>query len=101
MKAQVYTDPPQHVAVGAACAGPLVPRSGRRVLATAAAAALLIDVDHAVAARSLRLRDTTSLPVRPRTHSLLTALGAGALVGAAAGPAHGWAAFGALTSHVL
>src|SRR5689334_10527 len=101
MNVQVYTDPLQHVAIAAAVAGPLVPRAGARVLATAAAAALLIDIDHAVAARSLRIRDTTSLATRPRTHSLLTALGAGTLVGAAAGPLHGWAAFGALASHLL
>jgi membrane-bound metal-dependent hydrolase YbcI (DUF457 family) len=101
MKAQVYTDPLQHVAIAAAVTGPLVPRTGRRVLATAAAAALLIDIDHAVAARSLRIRDTTALPVRPRTHSLLTAVAAGAAVGAAAGPVHGWVAFGALASHLF
>jgi hypothetical protein len=101
MNAQVYTDPLQHMAIAAAVAGPLVPRTGSRVLATAAAAAVVIDVDHAVAARSLRVRAMISLPARPRTHSLLTALGAGAVVGVAAGPAHGWAAFGGLASHLL
>jgi membrane-bound metal-dependent hydrolase YbcI (DUF457 family) len=100
-RVQVYTDPLQHMAIAAAVAGPLVPHAGARVLATAAAAALVIDVDHAVAARSLRIRDTTSLAARPPTHSLLTALGAGAVVGAAAGPLHGWAAFGGLASHLL
>jgi hypothetical protein len=71
------------------------------VVATAVLAAIVIDVDHAVAARSLRVRHTTSLATRPRSHSLLTALGAGALVAAAAGPMHGWAAFGGLVSHLL
>jgi membrane-bound metal-dependent hydrolase YbcI (DUF457 family) len=71
------------------------------VLATAVAAALVIDIDHAVAARSVRINATTSLPTRPRTHSLVTAVGAGAAVGAAAGPVHGWVAFGALVSHLL
>jgi hypothetical protein len=71
------------------------------VLVTAVAAALVIDIDHAVAARSVRIRATTSLPTRPRTHSLVTAVGAGAAVGAAAGPVHGWVAFGALVSHLL
>ena len=80
---------------------PLVANAGRRVMATAVAASFVIDLDHAVAARSLRVRATTSLPTRPRTHSLLTALGTGGLVGAAAGPAHGWAAFAGLTSHLL
>ncbi len=98
---QVYTDPLQHALIAAAVAAPLVPRAGRRVLATAVAPALAIDVDHAVAARSLRVRDTTGLATRPRSHSLLTALGAGAVVGAAAGPVHGWAAFGGLVSHLM
>ena len=71
------------------------------MLITAVAAALAIDIDHAVAARSVRIKATTSLPTRPRTHSLVTAVGAGAAVGAAAGPVHGWVAFGALVSHLL
>jgi membrane-bound metal-dependent hydrolase YbcI (DUF457 family) len=98
---QVYSDPFQHALIAAAVAAPLVPRAGARVLLTAVAAASVIDVDHAVAARSLRVSATTALDTRPRSHSLLTALGAGALVTAAAGPLHGWAAFGGLTSHLL
>ena len=98
---QVYTDPLQHALIAAAVAAPLVPRAGWRVLVTAVAAATVIDVDHAVAARSVRIRATTSLATRPRSHSLLTALGAGTLVAAAAGPLHGWAAFGGLVSHLL
>ena len=100
-RVQIYTDPLQHALIAAAVAAPLVPRAGRRVIATAVAPALAIDVDHAVAARSLRVRDTTGLATRPRSHSLLTALGAGAVVGAAAGPVHGWAAFGGLVSHLM
>jgi membrane-bound metal-dependent hydrolase YbcI (DUF457 family) len=42
-----------------------------------------------------------SLPARPRSHSLLTALGAGALGTAAGGAVHGWAAFAGLASHLL
>jgi hypothetical protein len=98
---QVYTDPLQHALIAAAVAAPLVRPAGRRVLAAAVAAALAIDVDHVVAARSVRIRDTTSLPTRPRTHSLVTALGAGVAVARAAGPVHGWAVFGALASHLL
>ena len=97
----VYTDPLQHVLIAAFVTAPLVPREGRRVLATAAAAALAIDLDHAVAARSIRVADTTALATRPRTHSVVTALGAGAVMAGAAGPAHGWAAFAALVSHFL
>jgi membrane-bound metal-dependent hydrolase YbcI (DUF457 family) len=98
---QVYTDPLQHALIAAAVAAPLVRPAGRRVLATAVAAALVIDVDHAVAARSVRVRDTTALPTRPRTHSLVTAVAAGAAMARAAGPVHGWAVFGALASHLL
>jgi hypothetical protein len=97
----LYSDPLQHAAIAAAVAAPLVPRAGPRVVATAVAAATVIDVDHAVAARSLRVRSMTALTTRPRSHSLLTALGAGAVVGAAAGPLYGWAAFGGLASHLL
>jgi hypothetical protein len=68
---------------------------------TAVAAALVIDVDHAVAARSVRIRATTGLDTRPRTHSAVTALAAGAAVGLAAGPVQGWAAFAGLASHLL
>jgi hypothetical protein len=98
---QVYTDPLQHALIAAAVAAPLVRPAGPRVLASAVIAALVIDVDHAVAARSVRIRDTTGLPTRPRTHSLVIALGAGAAVTRAAGPLHGWATFGALASHLL
>jgi hypothetical protein len=98
---RVYSDPLQHALIAAAVVAPLVPRAGSRVVITGVAAALAIDVDHAVAARSLRVRATTSLATRPRTHSVLTALGMGAVVGAAAGPVHGWAAFAGLTSHLL
>jgi membrane-bound metal-dependent hydrolase YbcI (DUF457 family) len=98
---QVYTDPLQHALIAAAVAAPLVRPAGRRVLATAVAAALVIDVDHAVAARSVRIRDTTGLRTRPRTHSLVTAAVAGTAMARAAGPVHGWAVFGALASHLL
>ena len=98
---QVYSDPLQHALIAAAVVAPLVPRAGRAVLGTAVAAALAIDVDHAVAARSVRVRDTTALATRPRTHSLVTAAAAGTVVALARGPVHGWAAFGALASHLL
>jgi membrane-bound metal-dependent hydrolase YbcI (DUF457 family) len=100
-RVRVYTDPLQHALIAAGVAAPLVPRAGWRVLLTAVTAATVIDVDHAVAARSVRIRATTSLAMRPRTHSFFTALGAGVLVAAAAGPLHGWAAFGGLVSHLL
>src|SRR4051794_41830299 len=98
---QVYSDPLQHALIAAAVAAPLVRPAGRRVLVSAVIAAVVIDVDHVIAARSVRVRDTTGLATRPRTHSLVTALGAGAAVARAVGPLHGWATFGALASHLL
>jgi len=38
-----------------------VPQAGGRVIATAVGAGLVIDIDHAIAARSLRIDATTSL----------------------------------------
>jgi hypothetical protein len=98
---QIYSDPLQHVLIAAAVVAPLAPRTGRAVFGTATAVALLIDIDHAVAARSVRVRDTTGLPVRPPSHSLLVAAAAGALVAVRAGPLHGWAAGAARVSHLL
>jgi len=98
---RVYSDPFQHAAIAAAVVAPLTLGTPRRVLATAIAAALAIDLDHVIAARSARPRDTTALDQRPRSHSLVGAAFVGALVAARAGPAHGWAAFAALGSHLL
>jgi hypothetical protein len=98
---QIYSDPLQHALLAAAVAAPLVPRGGRAVLVAAVVPALVIDLDHAVAARSMRIAATTSLATRPRSHSLLTAAGTGALVGTAAGPLRGWATFAGLASHLL
>ena len=62
---------------------------------------LVIDVDHVIAARSARRATPPGSHQRPRSHSLLAAALAGALVAARAGPAHGWATFAALGSHLL
>jgi membrane-bound metal-dependent hydrolase YbcI (DUF457 family) len=97
----VYSDPLQHAALAAVVVAPLAARTRQRVVGTAVATALVIDLDHVVAARSARPRDTTALPARPRTHSLVTAVGVGCVVCAVGGPWHGWAAFAALGSHLL
>ena len=94
---QVYTDPLQHAAIAATVAAPL----GRAAVRAAVTAALVIDLDHAVAARSVRVRDTTALDTRPRTHSIVTALTAGLVVARARGPVEGWAVFSGLVSHFL
>ena len=98
---RIYSDPLQHAALAALVVAPLAARTRDRVVGTAVATALVIDLDHVVAARSARPRDTTALSARPRTHSLLTAAAVGGVAWAAGGPWHGWAAFAALGSHVL
>ena len=101
-RAQVYSDPLQHALIAAAVVAPLAGRAGRRVVATAVVAAIVIDVDHAVAARSVRVRDTTALadaPAQPQPASPRSAPARGRRRGGR--PAHGWAAFGGLVSHLL
>jgi membrane-bound metal-dependent hydrolase YbcI (DUF457 family) len=98
---RTYTDPLQHAALAVLVVAPLAARTRERVVGTAVAAALAIDLDHVVAARSARPQATTALPVRPRTHSLVTAAGVGCVAWAVGGPWHGWAAFAALGSHLL
>jgi hypothetical protein len=94
----VYSDPFQHAALAAVVVAPLADRQAVR---TAVLAALLIDVDHAVAARSVRVSRTTGLATRPQTHSVLSAVLAGGAVAAAVAPVQGWAAFAGLSSHLL
>jgi membrane-bound metal-dependent hydrolase YbcI (DUF457 family) len=93
---RVYSDPLQHALIAALVAAPL----GRRAAATAGAVAVAIDVDHVIAARSLRVDALIGLDTRPRTHSLAAALAAGALLGRR-DPAQGWATFSGLVSHLL
>jgi LexA-binding, inner membrane-associated putative hydrolase len=100
-RAVACADPLLHALLAGAVVAPLVPRAGRGPLLTAVAAGTLIDLDHPVAARSLRPRAMLSLSTRPPSHSLLVAVGAGALGATAGGPVHGWAAFGGMVSHLL
>jgi membrane-bound metal-dependent hydrolase YbcI (DUF457 family) len=90
-------DPFAHALLAAAVVAPL----GRRPILTAVLAGTLIDVDHAVAARSARPSAMLTLRTRPRSHALLVTLAAAAVGTAAGGPTHGWAAFAGLTSHLL
>jgi membrane-bound metal-dependent hydrolase YbcI (DUF457 family) len=98
---EAYADPLLHALVAAAVAAPLVPRRGRGPLLAAVAAGTLIDLDHPVAARSLRLEAMLSLDARPPSHSAVVAVATGTAAAAAAGPVYGWAAFGGLLSHIL
>lgn len=100
-RAVATTDPLVHALLAAAVAAPLVPRGGRGPLVTAVAAGTLIDVDHPLSVRSLRLGPMIGMATRPRSHSLLSALVAGAVGAAAGGPVHGWAAFAGLSCHLL
>jgi membrane-bound metal-dependent hydrolase YbcI (DUF457 family) len=90
-------DPFAHALVAAAVTAPL----GRRAVLTAVVAGTAIDVDHAVAARSLRPSAMLTLRTRPRSHTLFAAGAAGVAGGLAGGPVHGWAAFAGLASHLL
>lgn len=90
-------DPLAHAVLAAAVAAPL----GRRAALTAVMAGTAIDVDHAVAARSLRPSAMLTLRERPPSHTLLATLVAGAGGAVAGGPVHAWAAFAGLASHLL
>jgi LexA-binding, inner membrane-associated putative hydrolase len=90
-------DPLAHALIAAAVTAPL----GRPAVLTAVLAGTAIDVDHVVAARSLRPSAMLSMPARPASHALLVAAVAGAAGAAAGGRVHGWAAFAGLASHLL
>jgi membrane-bound metal-dependent hydrolase YbcI (DUF457 family) len=90
-------DPFAHALLAAAVVAPL----GRRPMVTAVVAGTVIDVDHAIAARSARPSAMLTLRTRPRSHTLLATVAAAAVGTAAGGPLHGWAAFAGLTSHLL
>jgi hypothetical protein len=96
-RAEGYSDPLLHALVAAVQALPL----GRGPVATAVGASALIDLDHIVATRSLAPAELWTMGRRPPSHSIGSAVAAGAIVGAIAGPRHGWAAFGGLLSHIL
>ncbi len=95
------TDPLVHGVYAAAVLGPLARRGQWRPLLAGVVAGTMIDVDHAVAARSLRLTDLWSLPARPRAHSLILATLAAGATWRAAGSRYGWAVFAGLWSHLL
>jgi hypothetical protein len=90
-------DPFAHALLAVAVTAPL----GRRAVLTAVMAGTAIDVDHVVAARSVRPSAMLTMPTRPATHALLAAAAAGAGGALAGGPVHGWAAFAGLASHLL
>ncbi len=79
----VWLDPIAHVVLAISVTLPWIValRLPRSYLLLAAAAALLIDIDHVVAARSFSLTAAISLPGRPISHSLLFSTGAAVIFG--------------------
>jgi hypothetical protein len=70
---EAVADALAHLATGLAVALPATPhvRDPERFLATAAISAMFIDLDHIVAARSIKLHSTMTMPNRPASHSVL------------------------------
>ncbi|MBX6341686.1 MAG: metal-dependent hydrolase, partial [Thermomicrobiaceae bacterium] len=71
-----------HAGTALAVTLPALPyvRDPARVLRVAVTSALLIDLDHVVAARSVRLRRCMTMDQRPASHSALTPLAGAVLV---------------------
>ncbi|MDI3339697.1 MAG: metal-dependent hydrolase [Sphaerobacter sp.] len=93
-----------HVGTALAVASPVSPyvRDPGAFLRVAVASALLIDLDHVVAARSLRLTRWMTMPARPPSHSLLAPLLLATLAERLAPERHlGLAAVLGLGSHLL
>jgi len=100
-RARVYADPFLHAGFAALVLSPTVRRSGWGPLRAGVAAGLIIDLDHIVAARSVRVEKTTGMPTRPRPHNLFLATAASAAAWRAAGRKYGWGVFAGLWSHLL
>ncbi|MCX2727225.1 metal-dependent hydrolase [Thermomicrobium sp. 4228-Ro] len=75
--ARAISDGLAHAALGLATSLPAArcTPDPKRVLAGALLGALVIDLDHIAAARSIRLQTCMTMPQRPVTHSLVIALG--------------------------
>jgi len=73
-----------------------------KLIVIAGLAAMLLDLDHVVAAGSLSLYDITHLPARPVTHSLLFSAACGILASILSySRINGWLIFCVLASHVV
>jgi LexA-binding, inner membrane-associated putative hydrolase len=90
-----------HGAAAGLCAVWLLPGYGWRPLASAIAAGILIDLDHAVAARSLDPLNMMSIGARPPTHSLLAAVLFGIVAGRLLGAVCGYAVAIGMLAHLL
>jgi len=99
-------DSPVHATLALLVVSPLILRKSIhltfKAIMVAGLAAVLLDLDHVVAADSFFLYDITHLTARPDTHSLLFAIGCGLLASILnRNVTNGWLIFGALASHVL
>lgn len=90
-----------HGAAAGLCAVWLLPGYGWRPLVSAIAAGILIDLDHAVAARSLDPLKMMSLAARPPTHSLVAAVLFGIVAGRLLGSVCGYAVGIGIVAHLL
>jgi membrane-bound metal-dependent hydrolase YbcI (DUF457 family) len=90
-----------HAGVAAICSWPLGRKWGARSVLVAVLSGTVIDVDHAIAARSLAPRRMMRLAERPATHSLLGVLLVAIVTGAVCGRRLGYAAGIGAASHVL
>jgi membrane-bound metal-dependent hydrolase YbcI (DUF457 family) len=100
------TDPLVHCGVGLIVLAPVwLRQAGRKRIALAVlsgAVAVLIDLDHVIAARSFSLYAITHLDGRPFTHSLWAAAALAVIVLVVRRQwAEGWVVFGAITSHIV
>ena len=102
---RLLSDPVVHGIIGALMMAILRARRPawpRQAILLGALLAMSIDIDHAIAARSLDLHKMITLDMRPPTHSLTFSFAAGAVVGLVLrNGASFWFVFVALASHVL
>jgi hypothetical protein len=90
-----------HGSTAGLCAVWLLPGFGWRPFIAAIAAGVFIDLDHAVAARSLDPLKMMSLAARPPTHSLLAAVLVGIVAGRLLGRVCGYAVGIGIVAHLL
>ncbi len=95
------TDEIAHASVATLCALPLVPVWGLRPLLVAMLAGTLIDVDHAIIARSFDPLQMMTLGARPPTHSLAGALLLTVLISALWGTRNGYAVLLGTITHIV
>jgi membrane-bound metal-dependent hydrolase YbcI (DUF457 family) len=91
-----------HFSFGMLVNVPLLLLHGAHLIVPIFIFAVLIDLDHAIAAWSFSVRRMLSLSARPPGHSISFALIAGLSVFLMSGtPVHAWVAFSSVVSHIL